>query len=118
MNPLARSLADEIANHDWSDAPWRIDRAGHQFDDDPPSKRARRRLTPHEASWVRTNVMLVTAQALLQVDPSVDLYEYAEACAIPEHLLRNPDGSRCEIVQHGIRWNDDGTAMIRNGSTS
>jgi hypothetical protein len=29
LSCLAREFATEIANHDWSDAPYRCDRAGH-----------------------------------------------------------------------------------------
>jgi hypothetical protein len=29
LSRLAEDFAAEIRNHDWSDAPWRADRAGH-----------------------------------------------------------------------------------------
>jgi hypothetical protein len=29
LSRLAEAFAAEICNHDWSDAPWRADRAGH-----------------------------------------------------------------------------------------
>lgn len=38
LSRLAQEFAAEIANHDWSDAPYRTDRAGHQNSDDRPSR--------------------------------------------------------------------------------
>lgn len=34
LSRLAREFAAEINYHDWSDAPFRLDRAGHQRDHD------------------------------------------------------------------------------------
>ena len=34
LSRIAQQHADEIRQHDWSDAPWRIDRAGHSREHD------------------------------------------------------------------------------------
>ena len=34
LSHIATAFADEISNHDWSDAPYRLDRAGHHREDD------------------------------------------------------------------------------------
>ncbi|WP_035771187.1 hypothetical protein, partial [Arthrobacter sp. Br18] len=68
LNRLATEFAAEIANHDWSDAPYRLDRAGHHRDQD--SNRGKEVLTDVEADCIRTNVMWVTAQVLKHADPN------------------------------------------------
>lgn len=81
LSRLAREFAAEINNHDWSDAPWRRDRAGHRREHD--GRRATsRQLDRDETESVRTNVMWVVAQVLLNADPNLDPYEFAEACGV------------------------------------
>ena len=80
LSKLAQQHADEIANHDWSDAPYRIDRAGHRRSDD--RDRATGQLTAHQTEFVKTNAMWVTAQVLAYNDPNFDVYEFAAACGI------------------------------------
>lgn len=79
LSKLAQQMADEIRQHDWSDAPYRADRAGHRRDDD---KQPTRQLEPTQTDLVRMNVMWVTAQVLAYQDPNFDVYEYAEACGV------------------------------------
>ena len=80
LSRIARNFAAEIRNHDWSDAPWRLDRAGHNRAAD--TKRGERVLDAVETLNLKTNVMWVTAQVLGYMDPNFDVYEFAEACGI------------------------------------
>jgi hypothetical protein len=79
LSRLAQEFAAEISNHDWSDAPYRFDRAGH---DRTVDGNRGDQLKPHEANAVRMNVMAVTAQVLGYQDPNFDEYEFAEACGV------------------------------------
>jgi hypothetical protein len=100
-------MAAEIRQHDWSDAPWRIDRAGHDRSKD--SNRGPQTLSPEETERVRTNVMWTTAQALGHADPNFDIYEYAEACGI---TVSTPSGRRA-WVQNGLRIDYTDTSNLR-----
>ncbi|MFE5863083.1 hypothetical protein ACFQ77_21420 [Streptomyces virginiae] len=82
LSRRAQEFAAEIAQHDWSDAPYRIDRAGHSRASDSDSKRTEQVLTEKETDRVRTNVMWVVAQTLGYSDPNFDVYEFAEACGV------------------------------------
>ena len=70
LSRVAQEFADEIANHDWSDAPYRLDRAGHSREHDSHS--TTKVLSDRETDAVRTNVMWVAAQVLLHADPNLD----------------------------------------------
>ncbi|MEW1838524.1 hypothetical protein AB0392_11270 [Nonomuraea angiospora] len=99
LRRLAREFAAEIANHDWSDATERLDRAGHRREHDskvsgePP-------LTSQEAHRIKVNVMWVTAQVLAHEDPNFDIHEFARLCGVTglsrasleNGLRRGPDG--------------------------
>ncbi|MEU8158143.1 hypothetical protein AB0B94_31195 [Micromonospora sp. NPDC048986] len=83
LSRLAQQFADEIRNHDWSDAPYRADKAGHKREHD--TSRGRHnvpQLAPEETDTIRLNVMWVTAQVLAYNDPNFDVYEFAEACGV------------------------------------
>lgn len=82
LSRIAREHAAEIKNHDWSDAPWRTDRAGHDHNVDSQHKKSEQVLSEDETRRVRTNVMWVTAQVLAYRDPNFDVYEFAEACGV------------------------------------
>lgn len=85
LSRLAAQFAAEIALQDWSDAPFRADRAGHRREFDSPSKVANTpQLDAHGAETVRVNVMWVTAQVLAYNDPNFDVNEFARACGIGE----------------------------------
>ena len=105
LSRLASEFAAEIANHDWSDAPYRLDRAGHRRSDDNPSKQTAQ-LSPEETDRVRTNVMWVTAQVLKHADPNLDLHEFAEACGVPRFVTHRTNGSLSDAVTYGIRWQE------------
>lgn len=98
LSRLAQEFAAEIRRHDWSDAPYRMDRAGHQNADD---KRSAKQLETHETHSIRTNVMWVAAQVLAHADPNFDTHEFATACGVVlppgiiEAGLRKIDGHYC-----------------------
>lgn len=73
MPSVAAEMAREIADHYWADAPYRLDRAGHQRD-------GSQELTAEEAARVRDNVVLVTVSALRCAYPGIDDAAYARAC--------------------------------------
>ena len=106
LSRLAQEFAAEIANHDWSDAPYRLDRAGHHREDD--TNRGSKVLENPQTTptHIRTNVMWVTAQVLLHSDPNLDILEYAEACGIPRRITHNRDGRPSGGLDAGIRKRD------------
>ncbi|WP_019066174.1 hypothetical protein [Streptomyces hokutonensis] len=102
LSKVASDFAREIRNHDWSDAPYRLDRAGHDRATD--TRAGERVLTAEETDAVRTNVMWVTAQVLGHQDPNLDVYEFAEACGI-NTLTRH--GQRDGSIEAGVRKEHD-----------
>ncbi|MEV0220922.1 hypothetical protein [Streptomyces sp. NPDC050704] len=106
LSALARQFAAEIKNHDWSDAPYRADRAGH---DRSVDNRSAEVLTPQQTDTVRMNVMWVTAQVLGYQDPSLELFEFAEACGVNIYTSR---GARSGVITAGVRTNEDGHYVI------
>jgi hypothetical protein len=102
LSRRAEAFAAEIRNHDWSDAPWRADRAGHDRSKDP--NRGEWQLTLHETETVRLNVMWVVAQVLGYDDPNLDEYEFAEAAGVD---TRTPSvGVRSGHIRYGLRQVD------------
>lgn len=89
LSRMAAEFAAEIKLHDWSDAPWRADRAGHSREFD--TNRGATQLSQGETDTVRMNVMWVTAQVLGYNDPNFDVCEFAKACGVKasEGVLRN-----------------------------
>ncbi|QQM45233.1 hypothetical protein [Streptomyces liliifuscus] len=106
LSALARQFAAEIKNHDWSDAPYRADRAGHNREHD---NRAVPKLEDPQTDNVRMNVMWVTAQVLGYQDPSLKLFEFAEACGVNIYTSR---GAKSGVITSGVRTNDDGHYAI------
>lgn len=82
LSRLAREFAAEINYHDWSDAPYRADRAGHQRDHDRGRYTDMPQLDQQQTDNVRINVMWVVAQVLGHADPNFDPYEFAEWCGV------------------------------------
>lgn len=107
LSRTAELMAMEIRNHDWSDAPYRVDRAGHRRDLDSNSVHTEL-LTEREAKDILTNVMFVSAQALGSDDPNFDPMEYAKACGVPKYYLNG-------YVDSGIRRDEAG--MIESPET-
>ena len=104
LSRLAREFAAEIRNHDWSDAPYRIDRAGHRREID--TNKGATVLTSQETERVHMNVMWVTAQVLGHADENFDVYEFAEACGI---RTRNVRGGKDGTIEAGVRLKDGKT---------
>jgi hypothetical protein len=105
LSRLAREFAAEINYHDWSDAPYRLDRAGHQREDDSNSTGVPQ-LDQRGTDNVRTNVMWVAAQVLAHADPNFDVYEFAEWCGVD---TRTPTGRpRSGAILAGLRKNETG----------
>jgi hypothetical protein len=104
LSRLAREFAAEIRSHDWSDAPYRLDRAGHQRRTD--SRRTEKQLNSKETDCVRTNVMFMTAQVLKHLDPNLDVHEYAAACGVPRSITHRTNGSPSGAITYGLRWDD------------
>ena len=105
LSRLAREFAAEISSHDWSDAPYRFDRAGHQRYWD--SRATDGQLEPNETDNVLLNVMAVTAQVLRNLDPNLDVHEFAEACGVPRSRRLNSNGKPSGVITSGLRWNHD-----------
>lgn len=103
LSRLAQEFADEIKNHDWSDAPYRYDRAGHDRARD--TNAGSQVLSANEALCVKTNVMWVTAQVLRHRDSNFDVYEFAEACGIRTNTA---SGRRDGSILAGLRFTVDG----------
>lgn len=99
LSRLAREFAAEINNHDWSDAPYRIDRAGHKREQDSAARLTKDVLTPAETHRVKVNVMWVTAQVLGHADPNFDVHEYAKSCGI--------EGLSKATISYGLRYDGD-----------
>lgn len=105
LSRLAQEFADEITQHDWSDAPYRRDRAGHDRSSDTNSSRDV--LADPGPNYVRWNAVVVTAQVLMHSDPNLDLVEFAVACGLPLSMTgtrSDPNG----FLINGIRKNAAG----------
>ncbi len=99
LSRLAEAFAAEIRNHDWSDAPYRADRAGHDRSRDSNSYGIQQ-LESDKTDTVRLNVMWVTAQVLGYMDPNFDVYEFAEAAGVKILTSR---GERSDHILYGLR---------------
>ena len=102
LSRIAKQHAAEIRNHDWSDAPYRIDRAGHSREDDR-GKRTVEQLSPGETDRIRLNVIWTTAQVLAYNDPNFNVHEFAEAAGAPGYLLYRSDGKPSGGIAAGLR---------------
>jgi hypothetical protein len=99
LSRQAAMHAAEIKLHDWSDAPYRADKAGHDRSIDG-RHRTEQTLTQQQTECVRLNVMWVTAQVLAFDDPNFDLYEFAEACGVN---ILTTSGQRSLAITYGLR---------------
>ncbi len=111
LSRLAQQFADEIRNHDWSDAPFRADRAGHRREFD--SNRGPTVLPQEQTDTIRTNVMWVTAQVLGYNDPNFNPYEFAEACGVN---TRTRSGSLNGGIHAGLRIHHEDRRWARPGT--
>lgn len=106
LSRIAAEFAAEIRNHDWSDAPYRRDRAGHDRSNDSRRAADVKQLDAAETAAVRTNVVWVTAQVLLHADPNLNVLEFAEACGVERSFLYRSDGKPSGGLMAGIRQVD------------
>lgn len=102
LSRIAAQFAAEIKQHDWSDAPYRIDRAGHDHQVDGQHG-GTKQLALDETSNVKTNAAWVSAQVLAYNDPNFDVHEFFEACGLDPN---NSDGRRGAWVRYGLRWDE------------
>lgn len=116
LSRLAEEFAAEISAHDWSDAPWRIDRAGHDRETD--SRKPAEQLDSKEIDRVRTNVMWVTAQVLRHADPNFSVEEFAVACGVPRWITHRSDGKISGALTGGLRIRDGVAIKPRTRSTT
>ncbi|QWS34050.1 hypothetical protein [Curtobacterium aetherium] len=105
LSQIAQNFAAEIAGHDWSDAPFRADRAGHQRDVDR-KKKSIEQLSQEQTETVVLNVMWVVAQQLASVDPNFDVHEFAKACGIAGHYRLRSNGAANGLIDAGLRPQD------------
>lgn len=103
LSRLAREFAAEIREQDWSDAPYRADRAGHRREYD--TNRGSTVLTPAQTDIVRMNVMWVVAQVLGHADPNFNEYEFADACGVN---IYTRSGRKDGSIAAGLRRTADG----------
>ncbi|MEV4227030.1 hypothetical protein AB0J81_07965 [Streptomyces bobili] len=83
LSRLAQEFAAEIKQHDWSDAPYRPDRAGHNRERDYEKSSKTPVLNSDETEVLRLNVMWVTAQVLAHAErTNFDVVEFAQACGV------------------------------------
>lgn len=115
LSRIATEFAAEIRNHDWSDAPYRVDRAGHSREHDGRHKSVEF-LEPADTGRLVTNVMWVTAQVLMHSDPNFDLEAYAIACGVPDRIIYRSDRKVSGYLTGGIRKGPDG-GIDRPGGT-
>ncbi|MQY11489.1 hypothetical protein SRB5_16080 [Streptomyces sp. RB5] len=100
LSRFAAQLAAEIKQHDWSDAPYRADKAGHNRQMDGRNATPTQ-LDPQQTRMLTMNVAWVAAQVLAYNDPNLDEHEFFEACGLN---ARNKDGRLSGGVTHGLRF--------------
>lgn len=100
LSRRAQKHADEIRAHDWSDAPFRADRAGHKREDDSRSSADSPQLTDTQTGVLKLNIVWVTGQVLASDDPNFDIYEFAEACGVATSTSR---GQKNRGIEYGLR---------------
>ncbi|MGW3491313.1 hypothetical protein [Streptomyces sp. NPDC001054] len=100
LSRMAAQFAAEIKQHDWSDAPYRADKAGHDRQVDGRHATSTQ-LDPNETEIVTMNVAWVAAQVLAYNDPNFNEHEFFEACGLN---ARNQDGRLSGGVTYGLRF--------------
>ncbi|NKS85642.1 hypothetical protein GS894_23885 [Rhodococcus hoagii] len=106
LSPLAAFFAAEINAHDWIDAPFRFDRAGHRREDD--THRGPETLSPAEADNVKANVAAVVAQVLGYIEgPSFDPHEFFLDAGVTRRIRLTSNGRQSGAVTAALRINAD-----------
>ncbi|MFD5342295.1 hypothetical protein ACFWJY_00615 [Streptomyces anulatus] len=98
LSRIAAQFAAEINQHDWSDAPYRADRAGHQRAVDRTNSD---QLKPQEIEVLKMNVAWVTGQVLAFNDPNFNEHEFFAACGLNP---RSTSGQLSGWVTNGLRF--------------
>lgn len=107
LSRLAAEFAAEIKQQDWSDAPYRADRAGHQrwMDGNNPTIQ---QLGEDATELLMLNIVWNTAQVLAHSDPNFDVYAYAEACGVGKKLIYTSSGRKSGGITAGLRRDEGG----------
>ncbi|GAA2268165.1 hypothetical protein GCM10010415_37120 [Streptomyces atrovirens] len=100
LSRVAAEFAAEINQHDWSDAPYRADRAGHKRAVDRTNSP---QLEPQQIEVLKMNVAWVTGQVLAFNDPNFNEHEFFEACGLNPRTTR---GQLSGWVTNGLRFED------------
>ena len=104
LSPLASDFAAEINAHDWSDAAFRFDRAGHRREDD--THRGTEILRPDQVDYVKANVAAVAAQVLGYTEgESFDPHEFFLYAGVARGFRLTGNGRRSGAVTAGLRIN-------------
>lgn len=111
LSRLAREFAQEIKLHEWSDSPYRADKAGHRREDDRGWEH-KPRLDNAQTDAVRMNVMWVVGQVLggagmIDLD---DVWDWASACGVE---IATSSGRRSNAIRYGFRVTDNDFAGPR-----
>lgn len=106
LSRVAQEFADEIRSHDWQDAPYRLDRAGHRRTSDSRADNSEL-LTENETRTLVGNVVFVVGQVLKHQDPNLDLEEFATACGA--------GWMSAGVLEHGIRFDHDSGHALAPG---
>lgn len=108
LSPLADHLAAEINAHDWSDAPYRFDRAGHRRDRDAPQRLSHQVLTPQETELVKANAAMVAAQVIGYLEgKTFDPHEFALSAGVARSIRLTARGQRSGSIDAALRKNND-----------
>ncbi|MFJ8979915.1 hypothetical protein [Streptomyces sp. NPDC102282] len=109
LSRITAQFAAEIKQHDWSDAPYRADKAGHnrQMDGRHASSV---QLDQKQTEMVTMNAAWVVAQVLAYNDPNFNEHEFFEACGLN---ARTKDGRLSGGVTYGLRFESIGSGKRR-----
>ena len=101
---LAAHLAAEINAHDWSDAPYRFDRAGHRRDRDSLARRSRQVLSAEETELVKANAAMVSAQVIGYLEGGeFDPHEFALMAGVARGIRLTSRGHRSGSIDAALR---------------
>ncbi|MFF0474398.1 hypothetical protein [Streptomyces sp. NPDC004284] len=109
LSRIAAQFAAEIKQHDWSDAPYRADKAGHNREMDGRQATSTQ-LDPKQTEMVTMNAAWVVAQVLAYNDPNFSEHEFFEACGLN---ARAKDGRLSSGVTYGLRFESIGNGKRR-----
>jgi hypothetical protein len=105
LSPLAAHFGAEINAHDWRDAPFRFDRAGHRWETD--THRGTEVLPPDQVDCVKANVAAVVAQVLGYTEgaSSFDPHEFFLYAGVARDIRLTRGGRQSGAVTASLRIN-------------